>query len=310
MQYFISCDWGTTTLRVRLVEVGSNNIIADISNNNGVAFINNHCLANPKISRNSIFRKTLQDAISELSAIAGKNLEDLTIFISGMASSSIGMKELHYKKIPFDLNKDELNFFLLGKDEEFKNDILLISGLCSTDDVMRGEETQLLGCYSQLKKDGVYIFPGTHSKHVIVANGIVSEIRTFMTGEVFKLLSENSVLSSSIQRPKLTNHTLEENFILGLNKAKKSSFLNAAFKVRINSLFNVQGPEENYYYLSGLLIGEELKNIDINQLHIVVGSGELASLYNIALEIITRKKPLSFDATKALINGQSLINNK
>ncbi len=64
---------------------------------------------------------------------------------------------------------------------------------------MRGEETQLIGCLKSGKQDGFFIFPGTHSKHVEVEDGMVKDFKTYMTGEFFELLSQKSILLNSVE---------------------------------------------------------------------------------------------------------------
>jgi 2-dehydro-3-deoxygalactonokinase len=81
----------------------------------------------------------------------------------------------------------------------------IVPGVCfsapdGTVDVMRGEETQLLGALALGHGDGWYVLPGTHSKWVRLAGGRVADLATYMTGELFALLTQHGTLSS-VTRP-------------------------------------------------------------------------------------------------------------
>src|SRR5258708_30558283 len=120
-----------------------------------------------------------------------------------MASSNIGMNELRYKEIPFNVNEPGLVIKKMEAADEFKHSIVLISGVKTIDDAMRGEEKQLAGCVDEnAEGEQLFIFPGTHSKHVRVKDQFITGIKTYMTGEFFELLSKKSILSSSVERGK------------------------------------------------------------------------------------------------------------
>src|SRR5205085_11075608 len=119
----------------------------------------------------------------------------------GMASSSIGMKELPYADLPFLLDGHSAYSEWINGGPVIANPILLISGVQHAGDVMRGEETQLTGVSSMTDApdgDMLYIFPGTHSKHITVINNRITYFSTFMTGEVFDLLVKHSILSQAV----------------------------------------------------------------------------------------------------------------
>jgi 2-dehydro-3-deoxygalactonokinase len=128
-----------------------------------------------------------------------------------------------------------------------------------------------------------------------------------MVGELFDLLSSKSILSDSVEKH---NAVLSSNaFLKGVEDASVYSFLNAIFHVRINGLFKTLDKQNNYAYLSGLLIGEELKSIQADAIPVtIVSSGNLAALYETAL----LHKQCTFsviDADKALIRAQTIIVN-
>ncbi len=125
---------------------------------------------------------------------------------------------------------------------------------------MRGEETQLIGCMEQ--GDGWYVFPGTHSKHILVNNNEIVDFSTYMTGEFFGLLSEMSLLGGSVEKNEDLNEARNMgSFERGVQHAAGANLLHAAFRVRTNDLFGKLSAKENYHYLSGLLIGTELQDL-------------------------------------------------
>lgn len=108
----------------------------------------------------------------------------------------------------------------------------------------------------------VFVFPGTHSKHISVQDGLVTGFSTYMTGEFFELLSKKSILSGSVEEDKQID--LDENvefFKKGVLQATQTNLLNASFGVRTNDLFNKLSKKQNHHYLSGLVIGTELKEL-------------------------------------------------
>src|SRR6185312_14531588 len=143
--------------------------------------------------------------------------------------------------------------------------VYLISGIKSDTDVIRGEETQLLGCVKdnvECLGNRLYIFPGTHSKHILVKGHQVIDFKTYMTGEIFSLLATKSILGNSVKTgARKTGIKSKRSFEKGLKAAIHGNILNEAFLVRTNDLFKKISKENNFYYLSGLMIGTEIKNL-------------------------------------------------
>jgi len=121
-----------------------------------------------------------------------------------MASSSVGWRELPYAKTPFPLDgsgvrSDELTW----SKPEWLGPVHLISGVATACDMMRGEETEIIGLMSEAslasqRNRSLLILPGTHSKHVWIEDQSVVEFRTFMTGELFEVLGQQSLLKASV----------------------------------------------------------------------------------------------------------------
>src|SRR5215469_4233274 len=261
MQTFISCDWGTSALRVRLVDANTLNVIAQTESLQGISatFESWKNDSRNENGRLIFYQSALNKEIERLEQKMNHSLNDVPLIISGMASSSIGMIELRYRKIPFDVDADDLNIKVIEASDGFRHQIILISGIRTEDDVMRGEETLLVGCIDEnIREEQLFIFPGTHSKQVVVKDGIVVDFKTYMTGEFFELLSKKSILSNDVAEGNFSESGLES-FKKGVKDSLHSNLLHSSFLVRTNHLFDKLSKQENYFYLSGLLIGAELK---------------------------------------------------
>src|SRR4051812_12750222 len=197
---FLSCDWGTSSFRLRLVSTASNEVLHEVQSNDGVK----SSLAQgwPVWSRSDLFAEIVRN---KLDALAQKQtFEGLPLVISGMASSTIGWKSLPYAKLPMAI--DGSDFHIEDLEWESPHTVartLLISGAASDDDIMRGEECQAVGVFAvptlrSLADNAVLVLPGTHSKHIFVQNQKIIGFRTFMTGELFEILSRYSILSASM----------------------------------------------------------------------------------------------------------------
>jgi 2-dehydro-3-deoxygalactonokinase len=293
-KHIISCDWGTTSLRLQLIETSSLICVAKVTSSQGNAAIFNEWKMAGNADRVQFYLNYLQPLLTELSAIAGLTVGELTMIISGMASSTVGMKELAYADLPFKLDGSSANVEWIDAKPLVANPILLISGVHQSDDVMRGEETQLVGISSllNLPRDNnlMFILPGTHSKHVLVKDNSIWQFETFMTGEIFDILTKHSILSHAVSDPGRNHYAVTDeersSFQKGVNKALQSELLNALFSVRINQLKKYLSAEQNYFYMSGLLIGTELKHaVDkVNQKLVLCSSGRLLQLYQMAIE--------------------------
>ncbi len=304
-KHILSGDWGTSTFRLRVVDLESGAVLAETTKGQGIAATYADWLTAelPASERIPFYRAVLQSAVEKLPAelVAG-----LTIYLSGMASSSIGMKTLDYGAVPFDLSSDVLPTEKIPADHICKHDILLVSGLKTSQDVMRGEETILLGSQLVMDANCLVIFPGTHSKHVWVKQNKLVDFSTFMTGEFFDLLSNKSILSTGLEKTDLPG--FEDIFEQGVMAGVKGNLLNTAFHSRTNQLFNKMSPAANYQYLSGILLGTELKQVPAATEHILLISGHAVSgSYKLALGAVGFNSIIIRDADQSLIDGHRLM---
>ena len=307
MDKFLSCDWGTSSFRIRVVSVPDLQVLAEETTGEGIASTFNLWKGKNANEENrfGFYLSILKNGIKNLEEQLQSSLGNIPVIISGMASSTIGMMEMPYKSLPVSLDGSDLLTKKITRSNHFANDIFIISGIRTEDDVIRGEETQLAGCDLL---EGLLIFPGTHSKHILVKNGIAVDFKTYMTGEIFDLLASKSILASSVKKDSVTEKSIQA-FEDGVRDTHLN-LLHASFLVRTNQLFNKYSKEQNYYYLSGLLIGSELKDLmhKIEADIFLIGADELSSYYERALQIlIPGKKIKAISADEATIKGQYKI---
>ena len=154
-------------------------------------------------------------------------------------------------------------------------------------DVMRGEEIQIFGALSLTGlQDATVILPGTHSKWAQVAQGRVTGFRSFMTGEVYALLSQHSILARTLPADAPWH---EDTFTQAVLLAQRTpSVLSSIFATRTLALFNTLPAEQHPSFLSGLLIGEELRAMQPHSSGalLLVGSATLTHRYQCALQAL------------------------
>lgn len=296
---FLSCDWGTSSFRLRRISDGK--IQREICEPHGVRSLYEQSIAEKK-DRASLFAQFLRAKLSEIGG-AG---EGLPLIISGMASSTIGWRELPYATAPLSLDGNGLGVERFQWDKPAGLGLtLLISGLATADDVMRGEETQILGIMAAPERKAfagrsVLILPGTHSKHVQIEGGSIRTFRTYMTGELFDILSQHSILRATVD----TSGRIEasEAFREGARTARKRGLPGSLFSVRARAVLGKSSSRESAAFLSGLLIGSELVNLDGSAPVLIAGAGDLGGLYLAAIQEIApdiRVHSLSADEVDA-----------
>lgn len=276
----IGLDWGTTSLRAHLIGT-SGAVISRRSSAEGI-------LADHPGGFPGTFNR-----------IAGDWLEakpGLPVVASGMITSRNGWVETPYVRVPAGV--DELASSLVSLDVGHGRCVHFVCGMDQdpiggNPDIMRGEETQIVGCLAMGGgADGLFVMPGTHSKWVNVQAKRLERFDTYMTGEVYAVLKEHSILGRLAKEP---GEELTDGFTMGVAARLDAtgSLLRQLFSARTLTLFDRLKPEEVSDYLSGLLIGEEIRaaSIDHGQgtdgpFHVtIVGSGPLTERYRLALEL-------------------------
>lgn len=262
---FIAVDWGTTNFRAALI-APDGEILDELAAPRGITSF-----------KQGEFAPFLISTCARMTKAGGQSF-----VLSGMIGSRDGMAEVPYCACPATVMD-----IARGVKWAVKDRVAIAPGVrFEHDDVMRGEETQIFGAAAVLGiTDATLILPGTHSKWVNLEGGALVGFNTFMTGEMYALLAQHSILAKSFAQ----QSTLFEPqaFLQGIDFAQGGfSLLNTAFSVRVKSLFKELAPEHAASYLSGIVIGEELTAMQVQpgaEL-IVVGSQQLTERYQIALE--------------------------
>lgn len=264
---WIAADWGTSNLRVWGMS-DSGTVLETAESDRGMG---------------KLKREDFEPALKAL--VDPWMTGPTTVIACGMVGSRQGWAEATYATVPCITAPTEF-FAPLVNDPNL--DVRIIPGIRQLDpaDVMRGEETQIAGFLALNPNwDGVVCLPGTHTKWVHVSANEVVSFQTFMTGEMFSLLSKNSVLRHSVG-----SDLDEDGFKRGLDEAMARPERLAArlFSLRAEGLLSAQDPNAATGRLSGLLIGAELagaKPYWLGQQVAVLGAGPLAKLYVDALAL-------------------------
>ncbi len=210
--------------------------------------------------------------------------------IAGMAGSQQGWLETPYCPCPAGFS--DIAGQLAWVDHKGPGRIAIVPGLSiehdGVPDVIRGEETQIFGALQLLGMTEApkvtLVLPGTHSKWVTVSSNRVTDFSSWMTGEFYALLRQHSILARSLpaQEPELDAAAFDQ----GVSHALRSNgLLHTAFSVRTLSLFKSMSADALPSYLSGLVIGEELKSqkLQRGEQIVVMGTKALAGRYEQAL---------------------------
>jgi 2-dehydro-3-deoxygalactonokinase len=312
MDYFFSCDWGTSSFRLRLIQAKDLAILAETKSSRGIS--ETYKLWQQKggtvLSRADFYASIVKNEIKLLQQNLNRVTDSIPVLFSGMASSTIGMVDLSYKKMPFNLDGSDLKTEFMA-DTTGANPFVIISGAMTDCDVMRGEETKVVGCYALLDnkdQEQLLILPGTHPKHIVVKNNQAVSFKTYMTGEFFNLLSVNSILAASVEEGgDFGDPQNQERFREGVRASRHSNLLHASFMVRTNQVLKNIPSQQNLHYLSGLLIGAELGGIKPDVPIYLVGGVVHASLYKLACDELGLTINKEIDADLALIKGQQVI---
>ena len=265
---WIAVDWGTSFFRAYLIE--NEEVVNAVKTNDGMKFV-----------QNNNFEEILVKLIDPWLDYNYKT----EVLASGMVGSKQGWVEAPYQSTPCNLHN--VNFISPSvKDKRFS--LKIFSGISQNNkpDVMRGEETQIAGfLHDNPNFNGSICLPGTHSKWVQIENGHIINFKTFMTGELFEIISKNSVLIHSVTSNKIKKNEL----IMAVDEIfkKPETFGNALFQLRADDLINSRGSEIYKSKLSGYLLGLELlgslefwEKKDI----VLIGNADLIELYEYILQ--------------------------
>jgi 2-dehydro-3-deoxygalactonokinase len=272
----------------------SGKILATLKSHQGVKQTFFEWEKNAKEDQTTFYQKLLQNAIDQMSQKLNQNLDSLKIVLSGMASSSMGMKKLPYASLPMPLDGSQLIVDILPANAICRHEMYLISGLSKAGDAMRGEEIQAIGWHQVsafMPKKCLLIIPGTHAKHLVIEDEYIIDFKTYMTGELYEIISANSVLKNSIQATQAWDYPNKDAFATGVKEAQTANISNQLFSIRARNLEGSLNKIEAAYYLSGLLIGYELKECTNMAYPIVLCcSYKFDQMYQYALSLLRLKE--------------------
>lgn len=281
----IALDWGSTRLRAFLLGDGGE-VLATRQSNDGAA----------TLSGAEAYARALADLVGDWRA----DHPWLKLLACGMVGSQYGWREAPYVRCPADASA--LAAQMLKVDDALS----IIPGLvddAAQPDVMRGEETQIVGAlalHPELADESCLVLPGTHSKWARVRGGQVTGFATHMTGELFALLRQHSVLNRLMPADG-SSPASPEAFLKGVDAAREQGGLaHQLFAVRTLGLFKQLSAEQLPDYLSGLLIGHEisseLRAVTPGRIALV-GDPALCARYAQALAHLGQPQPLLLDNT-------------
>ena len=228
----------------------------------------------------------------------------LPVLASGMIGSAQGWREAPYVRSPAGL--DDIAAGLTTPDNDVPMSI--VPGVLQDGEipgVMRGEETQIIGAlelFAEWRERARIVLPGTHSKWVDIAAGRIAGFATFMTGELYAVLRQHSILGRFVPTDAPVANGAHEAFLRGVDMMRDTAttpgfgITSLLFTARSLVLTKRLAPEQSLDYLSGLLIGEELRQAlsrPGNAPIVLIGDAGLCGKYRAALE--------RFDATATVI---------
>jgi 2-dehydro-3-deoxygalactonokinase len=179
---------------------------------------------------------------------------------------------------------------------------------CVLHDVMRGEETQIFGVSAGCE-NGLIITPGTHSKWATVREERIESFRTYMTGELYALLEQHSILGRLMESGAQYH---EASFLDGVHVGfAEPTLLHSLFSVRTQGLFSQRAPAMLASYMSGILIGSEVsfeaRLRDLSSPVTVIASEEMGRQYQAALSVTGWSDLRFVDAEAAVVQGLQRI---
>ena len=195
---------------------------------------------------------------AEAFALAVRQWPVLPVLACGMVGSRNGWQEVPYLDTPTGVER--LAQQLTRLTTPGGHALYLIPGLRDPQrpDVMRGEETQIAGVLARAPATTRLLLPGTHSKWVRLSDGIVTGFATVMTGELYGLLRQHSILGAALPEARDDEQAFHRGVTAALDSAAAGG-LSRLFSARALMLDGALDPASVADYLSGLLIGEELR---------------------------------------------------
>lgn len=291
----VGIDWGTSSLRAFLIGAGGE-VLDRVASDEGIMHV-------PNGDFEAVFDRLI-----------GKWCPDgqLPVLASGMITSRNGWVETPYARVPLDAAT--LARALVSHRTARGVELRFITGVTtehpSGPDVMRGEETQIIGAQALGMSEGVFVMPGTHSKWVRVSGGRIEDYATYMTGDLFAALKGHTILGTLMDDGPFDGSGFARGVAAGLDEG--TQLLHDLFHVRTLPLMERMERGAVADYLSGLLIGAEIKAArhrgDAADNVTLIGRSDLADRYETALQaagVASRRAPDDIVATGHFLVAQA-----
>ncbi|HHS7810364.1 2-dehydro-3-deoxygalactonokinase [Pseudomonas putida] len=291
----IALDWGTTSLRAYKLAAGGV-VLEQRALSSGIMQLPK----TPRVIHGGECADGFELAFEEACGDWLEAQPDLPVIACGMVGSAQGWREAAYCETPANVanlgNSLQTLVSLRGTRVHIVPGVIQRSRLPN---VMRGEETQVLGVLQNLPAEAggdlLIGLPGSHSKWVEVVEGRITHFDTFMTGEVFAVLSEHSILGRTQQQgAAFDGLAFDRGVQVALSADGELGVLSTLFSARTLGLTGELAPTAQADYLSGLMIGHELVALAAaqrrrrNSAHlpsiILIGNAQLCARYSRALD--------------------------
>jgi 2-dehydro-3-deoxygalactonokinase len=246
---FIAGDWGTTNLRLYLCQFGDSEPtrVLDRLSGPGVSQLNGEF--------ERVFFELAGDWIAEHGLVP--------VILSGMVGSTIGWHEVSYLECPVaaeQIIEGRTQFTAGGLEFSIVAGLRTVNPL-GAPDLMRGEELQLLGWMRSVcaveDTERLIVLPGTHNKWALVKNGRVENFVTALTGELFSLLENHSVLVANPGERSFVRDAFMQG-VMAVQDLEGGQLLHALFAIRSRQVLGEMSEQDASSYLSGMLIGSDV----------------------------------------------------
>lgn len=305
MANYITIDGGTTNTRISLVQDGSMTDTLKF----GVG-------ARAGMEEEGFLQATVKQGIQELLTKNGMESKDITrILASGMITSEFGLYQLDHATVPVGIAQLHQAMEEVMLEEISPIPFVFMRGVktaCNSladADMMRGEETELMGILEEGDGEGVYILPGSHSKIIrLDAEGKILEFSTMLTGEMAAALSQHTILKDAVS---FDQSQIEKDYLLqGYTYGTQKGVNEALFKARVlKNILKGNSSQVYSFFLGVILCGEINRVLDFQPSKIVIGGKkQLREAMGILLEASTNSRVVCLsDETVDLSSAMGMI---
>lgn len=268
MSTYITVDGGTTNTRISLVR--------DMKVEDTIKF---NIGARIGIDNNTMLCDAIKRGILEIlerNRLKERNISK--IIASGMLTSEFGLINLEHIEIPAGIKELHDSMVEVTLENISSVPFVFIRGVrtsCKSiedADMMRGEESELVGLSDSLVENAIYILPGSHSKHIKTdVDGKITDITTMLTGEMIAAISQGTILKDAVN---LENSQIDDRYlILGYEYCLENGFNKSVFKTRVLKNMFSRTQSEVYSFFVGVLLCDEIREIIRNNSEKIVIGG-------------------------------------